>query len=359
MRKICLSVGCAYRTHDFSMSQCPRCGKELVVQLEQRDRLEDYVIQATMAAGKGGMATVYRARHVAGTRDVALKIAHGKPFQFDALYREADCLAQLDHPNIVKIIPLGQSRRQKDPYVHKVHLMGEPLSYLVMGWIEGNTLAGLLNHSRPPLEDAVRIADRLAQALEHAHQKRVLHLDIKPANVMIEALSGEPVLMDFGIARRLDKPSKRISEKNLGTAGYMAPEHIKALELDERADVFSLGVLLYELVTGVVGGPFKRDKTEDTLTATCEAAPKPVSQINPSLSRRWDAFFAKALAKRPEDRYQNMREFRQALAKLARPPKVGRYLLAAAVAAMLVAIAVLGVLIAVGVVQLDFWRVML
>ncbi len=356
MRKICPSVGCAYRTYDFSINRCPRCDKELLVQLEQRDRLEDYVIRATMAAGKGGMATVYRARHIAGTEDVALKIAHGKPFQFDALYREADCLAQLDHPNIVKIIPLGQSRRQKDPYVHKVHLMGEPLDYLVMGWVEGNTLANLLNQSRPPLGDAVRIVDRLAQALEHAHERRVIHLDIKPANIMIEARSGEPVLMDFGIARRLDKPFKRINEKNLGTAGYMSPEHIKGLELDERADVFSLGVLLYELVTGVTGGPFKRDKTEDTLAATREADPKPASQLNPALDRRWDAFFAKALAKQPEDRYQNMSEFRKALAQVAQPRRVNVYLLIAA-AVLVVTIAVLGILLAMGIIRPDLWHI--
>jgi serine/threonine protein kinase len=306
------------------------------------------------------MATVYRARHISRPGDVALKIAHGKPFQFDALFREADCLAQLNHPNVVKILPLGTSEAQKDAYAHKIHLMGEPLAYLALEWIEGQSLKDELSRRAGPLpvEQAAHIAARLAEALAYTHSRHVIHLDIKPANIMLDRISGEPVLMDFGIARRLDKPPLRISEKNLGTAGYMAPEHInskggQADRMDARTDVFSLGVVIYELITGTFGGPFKRPHTEQTLEATVSQDVPPPSHYRPELAA-WDGVVQRCLAKRPEDRFQSMAEVQGALRRIARRVQAPRGN-APKGHSLVILIAALCVLLALGLTMWGLW----
>jgi serine/threonine protein kinase len=314
MYKRCPSQSCQHTTHNADEMLCPTCGEKLVIQLERDDRLEDYCIRQAMHSGIGGMGTVYRARHVVHRRNVAVKIAHGKPYQYDALELEAECLARLDHPGIVRILPLGTKADERYEYVHKTYLMGEPLNYIVLEWLQGRSLKVLLEEEGlRPVAEAVRIVTGVSEALTYAHAQGVVHLDLKPANIMIDETKRRPVLMDLGIARRLDQPDRRIAEKNLGTAGYMAPEHVRNESVDARSDIFSLGIVLYELVTGMWGGPFGEGSTKERLRSTLEdKAPRP-SSVNRALGRRWDHIIERALAKNPERRYPNMDAFRQAL----------------------------------------------
>ena len=247
------------------------------------------------ALGSGGMAEVYRGEDRRLDRSVAIKVMHNhlaksKDFR-DRFLREAKAIANLQHPNIVSLIDFDNQ---------------EDLVYMVMEFISGETLESFLEKSNGliPLGDAISITRQLASALQYAHRRNMIHRDVKPANVMFVDDHKERVLLtDFGIARLLDEVSLTSSGTALGTPHYMAPEIVKGSSGDHRSDIYSLGILLYEMVVGEA--PYEADTPYGVMIKQAnEPLPSP-RQRNPELPLEVEAVLLKALAKEPDDRYQS------------------------------------------------------
>lgn len=258
------------------------------------------------ALGSGGMAEVYRGEDQRLDRSVAIKVMHShlaksKDFR-DRFLREAKAIANLQHPNIVSLIDFDNQ--------------GE-LVYMVMEFISGETLESFLEKTNGliPLGDAISITAQLASALRYAHRRNMIHRDVKPANVMFVDDHKERVLLtDFGIARLLDEVSLTSSGTALGTPHYMAPEIVKGSSGDHRSDIYSLGILFYEMVIGEA--PYEADTPYGVMIKQAnEPLPAPRKQ-NPELPLEVEAVLLKALAKEPDDRYQSAAEFGVALQTL-------------------------------------------
>ncbi|MCU0479656.1 MAG: protein kinase [Anaerolineae bacterium] len=241
--------------------------------------------------GVGGMATVYKAHQRKLDRAVAIKIMHQTIAQdqnFLARFeREARIIANLDHPYIVPIYDY-------DSYE------GQP--YLVMKYVDGRTLKAILREGPVPLREVLRIMERVGSALDYAHQKGILHRDIKPSNIMLDG-RGEVYLMDFGLARAGQSGESTMSaDVMLGTPHYISPEQAQGnKDLDSRTDVYSLGVVLYELVTGRV--PFMGDTSYAIIHAQITETPPSPREVNPNIPPTVEAVLLKALSKKREDRY--------------------------------------------------------
>ena len=198
---------------------------------------ERFVVESLL--GRGGMGAVYKARERALDRTVALKIvpehrAHDTQF-VERFRREARIAARLRHPRIVS--------------VHEVGMMG-PFPYFSMDYIEGGTLRSVVQRRKAlPSEDAVSIVTEVARAVAHAHAKHVVHRDLKPENVMIDG-EGDVFVMDFGLARGREEPALTLSGAIMGTPCYMSPEQLSGADVDERSDIYSLGLILYYCLTG-------------------------------------------------------------------------------------------------------------
>lgn len=254
--------------------------------------------------GQGGMGVVYRSYDTQLGRTVALKIpllSHAGNVRRRFL-REAQSAAALAHPNICPIYDVGE-------------LEGVP--FLVMAFIQGKPLSQQLEAG--PLEAplALALTRQIALALHEAHQRGVIHRDLKPANVMIDD-RGEPVIMDFGLARRSDVPPLTLQGELMGTPAYMPPEQVAgdAQAMGPASDIYSLGVVLFKMLTGTV--PFQGD----ILTVLSQIAldtPPPLSSRRSGLDPRLDRICLKALAKRPADRWSSMRELADALEPLLTP----------------------------------------
>ncbi len=258
-------------------------------------------------AGCGGMADVYLGYRKDLDRTAALKIIHPNLTQdsgFVARFQqEARTLANLDHAHIVRLYDLLQ---QEDLYC------------IVMEFIQGETLAKRLSALRDenhimPLPTTVQIIKALCSALGYAHSKNMVHRDIKPSNVMFKPTAdGEiPVLTDFGIAKIIKAPSLTNTNVIIGTPRYMSPEQARGVELDSRSDIYSLGVVLYELATGRV--PFEGDSgVTIALKHMTEPLPPP-RQFNPELPESIEGIIAKAMEKSPAKRFQTTAEMANAL----------------------------------------------
>ncbi len=261
--------------------------------------------------GEGGMAAVYKAYDTRLEREVAIKFLRTELFGeavleqlFKRFEREAKVLARMAHFHIVKIHDYGEHE-------------GAP--YLVMEYVPGGTLKARLG--RPiPWAEAIELLLPVARALEYAHQRGVLHRDIKPSNVLITE-GGEPLLSDFGIAKILEAgESQAITSTGvgIGTPEYMAPEQGLAQPVDGRTDVYALGVVLYEMLTG------RKPYTADTPTAVLikqihDPLPDPRASV-PDLPFEVEKVLLKALAKQPEFRYGSMSEMVKAMENLLKPP---------------------------------------
>jgi serine/threonine protein kinase len=273
--------------------------------------------------GRGGMGAVYLAQDTQLGRQVALKIPFLAGPTADAVRarfrREARAAAALHHPNVCPIHAVGE-------------IDGVP--FLTMAFIEGEPLTRRLEPGRPfsPREAAVLVR-KLALALAEAHARGVVHRDLKPGNVMIDA-RGEPILMDFGLARRADASNLTQQGEVMGTPVYMAPEQINGdvQALGPGTDVYSLGVVLYELLTGTL--PFRGDLLSLVSQITLDE-PDPPSHRRPGLDPRLDRICLTALAKRPEDRWRSMEEFAAALEPITQPPAIAAATLPAPAAAPL------------------------
>jgi len=246
--------------------------------------------------GQGGMATVFKAHHAALDRFVALKVLYsdlGQDPTFTARFkREARVVAKLDHPNIVPVYDFAEED-------------GHP--YLVMKFIEGETLKERMTRSPLPPEEIVRVAEAIGDALGYAHRQGILHRDVKPSNVLIGP-DGHVYLADFGLARIAQETSATLTAGALiGTPHYISPEQaIGAKDLNEGTDIYSFGVMLYEMTVG--RPPFVGDTPLSVIyNHIHKPFPMPRS-INPSVPEAMDWVFLKALAKEPAERYASVNE---------------------------------------------------
>ena len=260
--------------------------------------------------GRGGMASVYRGYDLTLGRDVAIKILD-KDLASDNAFRtrfrlEAQAASRMAHPTIVRVYDAGEDAEpQPDGSVR-------PVPFIVMELVTGHTLKEIISAGPVPGTDAVRYVDGILEALEYSHRAGVVHRDIKPGNVMVTA-AGQVKVMDFGIARAVSDSSSTVAETTaiIGTAAYFSPEQAKGEPVDSRADLYSAGVVLYELLAG--RAPFRGETPVAVAYQHVSEAPLPPSEVNESVPRSLDAVALRALAKDPFQRYQDAASFREAL----------------------------------------------
>jgi hypothetical protein len=264
--------------------------------------------------GRGGMGVVYKARQTQLGRMVALKmILSGGMAGQDELARfrtEAEAIARLQHANIVQIHEVGEHE-------------GRP--FFSLEFCAGGSLADKLNGTPLPADEAARLVETLAQAMKAAHQAHVIHRDLKPANVLLTA-DGTPRISDFGLAKKLDVPGQTYTGAVMGTPSYMAPEQASGeKDVGTAADVYALGAILYELLTG--RPPFKAATTLDTILQVKYDEPVPPRQLQSKVPRDLETICLKCLQKKPSARYaraldlaEDLRRFRAGEPIRTRPP---------------------------------------
>src|SRR5262249_39584481 len=256
--------------------------------------------------GQGGMGAVYRSFHPLLNRPVAVKVMlatiAADPQAHQRFLREAQIVAALSHPNIVNIFDVDIQD-------------GKP--YIVMDFAEGGSLAARLRSGPIGLDEALRLAIPLADALAYAHGQGLIHRDLKPANVLLRP-DGSPVLADFGLARAaIVDSAAQITATGavLGTLAYMAPEQFGGRPTDARADIYAFGVMLYEMLTGRV--PFDGDSAQ-VMFGHLQQLPPPPRQLNPALPDGAERLVLRMLEKDPDARPQNAAEVAEALRALQR-----------------------------------------
>jgi len=267
--------------------------------------------------GAGGMGEVYLARDTTLDRTVALKILPadlaGDEVRLARFTQEAKTASALNHPNIITIHEIGQSG---------------PIMYIATEFIEGETLRARLNDTPLTLTEALELAIQVASALAAAHEAGVIHRDIKPENLMIRR-DGILKVLDFGVAKLTDSSSKAIDREAqtinlvettpgalLGTAAYMSPEQARGREMDGRTDVWSVAVVLYEMVTGQL--PFEHETPSDVIASILKTDPPPLSALTPDVPIELERIVEKALEKNREERYQGIKDMVVDLRRLKR-----------------------------------------
>ncbi|MEV6069480.1 protein kinase [Nocardia sp. NPDC052001] len=275
------------------------------------DVFAGFVIEREL--GRGGMGSVYLARHPRLPRKTALKLLNQEMFTDDEIrarfIREADLVAQLDHPNIVTVYDRGTE--------------GEQL-WISMQYIDGVNASAVKAASLPPLR-AAQIVSETAKALDYAHGRGVLHRDVKPANILLARSSGgaggeRVYLTDFGIARLRDDTGHLTQTGTVtATLAYASPEQLTGATIDGRSDQYALGCTLFQLLTGVV--PFEGTSPAAVIRGHLQQTPPPASPLRPELPRAIDGVLSRALSKRPQDRFRSCAEFAAAVdhALTARP----------------------------------------
>jgi serine/threonine-protein kinase len=249
--------------------------------------------------GKGAMGVVYRANDPMLNRMVAIKTinteeaGHEGMAEYEArFYTEAKAAGGLNHPNIIIIYDIGKSG----------HLV-----YMAMEYIEGRELREMLAEGQPlPVALAIDVAAQVGEGLAYAHQHHVVHRDIKPANIMITP-EGRAKIADFGIARMRSSETRTQTGIILGSPRYIAPEQVVGKRADHRSDIFSLGVILYESLTGTT--PFNGEGLSALMYQITNHDPVPPSSVNPQVPVMLDYIIAKVLAKSPDARYQSAADF--------------------------------------------------
>ena len=247
--------------------------------------------------GQGAMGVVYKARDPLIDREVAIKtinlsLALEEREEYEArFYQEAKAAGRLGHPNIVTIYDVGRT--------------GD-IAYIAMEYLHGRELRDVLNENKIlPVSQVLDIIIQVAQGLSYAHEHEIVHRDVKPSNVMI-IRDGHVKITDFGIARMASAAVRTQTGMVLGSPKYMSPEQVLGKLTDQRSDIFSLGVMLYEMLTGQV--PFIGENVNAIMYQTLNAIPAPPSNANPAVPEMLNYIVAKALAKDLDARYQNAGE---------------------------------------------------
>jgi len=272
---------------------------------EAGTQLDSYRIDAPIA--KSGMATIFRATDTRDGRTVALKIPHpdmeADPILSDRFKREAAIGERLNHPNVMRVFT--------DDHRSRV--------YMVMEWCPGRLLREILDEGRIPQDRAIRIAIEVLKALEYIHANGVVHRDLKPENIMVDD-NDHIKLIDFGIAG--DSASRRLTYANftsmLGTPNYIAPEQVKGKRGDGRTDIYSMGVILYEMLTGKL--PFTGPTPMAAMNDRLLNHPLPPRVADPAVSPQLQEILYRALERDPKNRYATAQEF---IHDLEHPEQVG------------------------------------
>ena len=259
--------------------------------------------QVESEIGRGGMSVVYRARDIRLNRTVAIKVLPPElaydPAIRTRFTREAQTSAQLSHAHIVPIYDVGER---------------EGIAYFVMALVSGGNLAALLaREPRQPIDEVRRLLCEIADALAYAHVRGVIHRDVKPDNVLIDADSGRAIVTDFGIARAIEAGTRlTITGNALGTPQYMSPEQaVGEREVDGRSDIYSLGVVAYQMLTGRL--PFTGGNTMALLLKHVNERPLPIVELRPDAPKPLRDAIERALMKAPEDRWPTAASMRQAI----------------------------------------------
>jgi serine/threonine-protein kinase len=270
------------------------------------DQLDHYRIDGLVA--RSGMASIFRGTDVRDGRSVAIKVPHPEmeadPVLFDRFKREEDIGKKLDHPGVVRVFDDEDRSRR----------------YMVLEWVDGRLLRQILNEQKKfPPERAIRITLALCDALGYIHSQGVVHRDLKPENIMVGP-NDQVKLIDFGIAANAG--SRRLTFAKLteamGTPDYISPEQVKGKRGDARSDVYSLGIMFYEMLTGKV--PFTGPNPFVIMNERLLNNPIPPREVNPEISPQLQEIIYRALERDPNKRYPNAHEF---ALDLQHPEKVG------------------------------------
>ena len=279
--------------------------------------------------GSGGMGVVYKAEDTNLDRTVALKFLAPHLLESDEhkqrFLREAKAAASLDHPNICTVHEVGEA---------------DGRVFLAMGYIDGPEVRAKIKERPLKLDEALDIAIQAAEGLRAAHEKGVVHRDIKSSNLMLTS-TGQVKIMDFGLAQLKGGTRLTKTDTMLGTPAYMSPEQAQRLATDERTDIWSLGVVLYEMVTGRL--PFAGEREEAVIFSIIKEAHDPITAIRAGVPLELDRIVGKALAKKPEQRYQHIDDMLvdlralRGLAPAVRPSSRRRWIVAASLSVVLAA----------------------
>src|SRR5882724_3122850 len=264
---------------------------------ETTKRIGDYEILKEL--GAGGMGKVYQVRNVITDRIEAMKVLlpdlASTPDLAARFLREVKLTASLDHPNICAL---------------RTAFSNDNRLYMVMEYVEGTTMAAKLDMGPLSVNEAVKYIGQVLSAVSYAHQRHIIHRDIKPANMMLTT-QGVIKLMDFGIARSGDERGLTMTGTTLGSIGYMSPEQVRGDPVDARSDLYSVGIVLYEFVTG--RRPFLANSEYSIMAAHLNQVPKPPLELNPGLPAALNEIILMAIAKDAAKRFQTADAFANAL----------------------------------------------
>ena len=269
--------------------------------------------------GRGAMSEIYEARDIITGDKVAIKIlneklsAHKK--LVDLFTQEASSATSLNHPHIISVLDSGQDTPTDPSDAH-------PVPFIVMEYVDGLELSKVIERGPLKISEAIRVTQELLSAIQHAHSAGIIHRDIKPANIMITR-NGEVKVVDFGIARAISESFDDLDQTTsiLGTAAYFSPEQAQGEKVDVRTDIYAIGIVLYEMLTGKP--PFEGDTAVAVAHQHIHAQPEPPSSLNPKVSPALDAVVMKALEKKKNLRFQKTETFATALENAAKDkPKI-------------------------------------
>lgn len=267
-----------------------------------------YLIESLI--GVGGMANVYKGRDVRTGNQIAVKVLKEEFLDNEELVRrfknESKAISILNHPNIVKVYDVSVT---------------DQLQYIVMEYIDGITLKEYLKQRSGALtwKEVVHFATQVLSALDHAHSKGIVHRDVKPQNIMLQA-DGSIKMMDFGIARFSRAQSQTVSDKAIGSVHYISPEQAKGDHTDARTDIYSVGVMMYEMLSGKL--PFDGTGAVSIAIMQISEKPKPLAEVAPNIPVGLRQITEKAMEKDPADRYQSAQEMLDAIAAFRRDPSI-------------------------------------